>query len=184
MPWLPPGRKSPYTTGPVLGFRRDWGHVLVRHLRSPRLHLQQSIRPRCRSCRGGGPLATFRARVQTRADHARTATRQAERRRRHSTLDLQGRPGSGTKRMAIPGAVRINPRRLEQYWEVEIPRSQQVVLYCACPGEFTSAGVALALRQKGIEDVRPLAGGLQGWRDRGFPVTTEVQVPVTPFVRS
>ena len=86
--------------------------------------------------------------------------------------------------MAIPGAVRINPRRLEQYWEVEIPRSQQVVLYCACPGEFTSAGVALALRQKGIEDVRPLAGGLQGWRDRGFPVTTEVQVPVTPFVRS
>jgi rhodanese-related sulfurtransferase len=99
-------------------------------------------------------------------------------------LDLQGRPGSSTKRMAIPGAVRINPRRLEQYREVEIPRSQQVVLYCACPGEFTSARVTLALRQKGIEDVRPLAGGLQGWRDRGFPATTEVQIPVPPLVKS
>ena len=92
-------------------------------------------------------------------------------------VDLQGRLGSATKRMAIPGAVRIDPRRLEQYRDVVIPPSQQVVLYCGCPGEFTSARVALALRQRGIERVRPLAGGLQAWRDRGFPVTTEVQIP-------
>jgi rhodanese-related sulfurtransferase len=30
--------------------------------------------------------------------------------------------------------------------------------------------VALILRRRGIERVRPLAGGLQGWRDRGYPV--------------
>jgi len=30
--------------------------------------------------------------------------------------------------------------------------------------------VALALRRKGIVQVRPLAGGLSGWRAGGFPV--------------
>jgi rhodanese-related sulfurtransferase len=47
--------------------------------------------------------------------------------------------------MAIPGAVRINPRRLEQYQDIEISPSREVVLYCACPGDFTSARVPLAL---------------------------------------
>lgn len=86
--------------------------------------------------------------------------------------------------MAIPGAVRINPRRLEQYKDIEIAPSQQVVLYCDCPGEFTSARVALALQRKGVEHVRPLAGGLKAWQDRGFPVTTEVRLPPTPAPRS
>jgi rhodanese-related sulfurtransferase len=30
--------------------------------------------------------------------------------------------------------------------------------------------VALILRRRGIERVRPLAGGLHGWRDRGYPM--------------
>ena len=86
-------------------------------------------------------------------------------------VDLQGRQHSTARAMAIPGAVRINPRRLEQYRNVELSPSQEVVLYCASPGEFTSARVALALQQRGITHVRPLAGGLQAWRDRGYPVT-------------
>ena len=89
-------------------------------------------------------------------------------------VDLQVREGSPAGRLGIPGAVHINPRRLEQFRDLAIAPSRQVVLYCACPGEITSARVALALHQKGIEHVRPLAGGLQAWRDRGFPVTSEV----------
>jgi membrane protein DedA with SNARE-associated domain/rhodanese-related sulfurtransferase len=98
-------------------------------------------------------------------------------------VDLQACRDSATERMAIPGAVRINPRALEQYGDVKISPSREVVLYCACPGEFTSARVALALRQRGIEHVRPLAGGLRAWRDRGFPVTPDVRVPAIPAVR-
>ena len=30
--------------------------------------------------------------------------------------------------------------------------------------------MALLLRRRGIERVRPLAGGLQAWRQRGYPV--------------
>ncbi len=89
-------------------------------------------------------------------------------------LDLQGGQDSAAELLGIPGAIRINPRRLEQFRDVVIAPSRQVVLYCACPGEITSARVALALHQKGFEHVRPLAGGLKAWRDRGFPVTPEV----------
>ena len=97
-------------------------------------------------------------------------------------IDLQGRAGSTTERVAIPGAVRIDPHSLEQYRDVEIPASLEVVLYCATSGEFTSARVALDLRQKGIENVRPLAGGIRAWRERGFPVTLDVLVPNSPAV--
>jgi rhodanese-related sulfurtransferase len=90
-------------------------------------------------------------------------------------VDLQRRREAAVEPMAIPGAVRINPRRLEQYRNVDLSPSREVVLYCACPGEFTSARVALALRRKGVEHVRPLAGGLQAWRDRGYPVTSDVR---------
>jgi len=30
--------------------------------------------------------------------------------------------------------------------------------------------VALQLRRKGIQQVRPLAGGFFGWRDKGYPL--------------
>ena len=31
--------------------------------------------------------------------------------------------------------------------------------------------MALLLRRRGIEKVRPLAGGYRAWRDRGYPMT-------------
>ena len=31
--------------------------------------------------------------------------------------------------------------------------------------------MALILRNRGIERVRPLAGGFRAWRDRGYPLT-------------
>jgi rhodanese-related sulfurtransferase len=36
--------------------------------------------------------------------------------------------------------------------------------------------VALILKRKGITRVRPLEGGLNAWRDRGFPVAPIEQV--------
>ena len=90
-------------------------------------------------------------------------------------VDLERGPDGASERMGIPGAVRINPRTLEQSGDVKIPPLREVVLYCRCPGEYTSARVALALHRKGIQRVRPLAGGLKAWRDRGYPVTLNIQ---------
>ena len=51
-----------------------------------------------------------------------------------------------------------------------LPRDREVVLYCTCPNEATSARVALLLRKQGIKKIRPLQGGLEAWRQLGYPV--------------
>jgi 3-mercaptopyruvate sulfurtransferase SseA len=37
--------------------------------------------------------------------------------------------------------------------------------------------VALMLKRRGIMRVRPLAGGLPGWKEKGFPLETRQPVP-------
>ena len=69
----------------------------------------------------------------------------------------------------IPGAVHIDAAELEEAFEV-IPRDREIVLFCSCPNEATAARMALQLRDLGITRIRPLAGGLAGWRGRGFPL--------------
>lgn len=69
----------------------------------------------------------------------------------------------------VQGALRLLPEDLDGRHQ-EIPRDRDVVLYCNCPNEATSAGVALRLRRLGITRVRPLAGGFEAWRARGFPI--------------
>ena len=69
----------------------------------------------------------------------------------------------------LPGAMRIGPDDLKQQSSM-IPRDRDIVLYCTCPSEETSAKIALELRRMGIHRVRPLRGGLQGWKDAGYPL--------------
>jgi membrane protein DedA with SNARE-associated domain/rhodanese-related sulfurtransferase len=51
----------------------------------------------------------------------------------------------------------------------EIPRDREIVIYCSCPNEVSSARLALLLKRKGITHVRPLLGGIDAWRERNFP---------------
>jgi membrane protein DedA with SNARE-associated domain/rhodanese-related sulfurtransferase len=69
----------------------------------------------------------------------------------------------------IPGALHLTTEELEQRHR-EIPRGEEIVLYCTCPSEASSARVALLLRRRGIERVRPLAGGYHAWRRHGYPM--------------
>jgi membrane protein DedA with SNARE-associated domain/rhodanese-related sulfurtransferase len=97
-------------------------------------------------------------------------------------VDLHGRRrgARGHRHQSIPGSVCIDPHRLEQRGlerrdnpnqRTPIPRDCEIVLYCTAPHELTSARVALELRRRGFERVRPLAGGLEAWREQGFPLT-------------
>jgi membrane protein DedA with SNARE-associated domain/rhodanese-related sulfurtransferase len=52
----------------------------------------------------------------------------------------------------------------------DIPRDRDVILYCSCPNEVSSARVALELHRKGISRVRPLLGGIDVWRERNYPM--------------
>jgi len=72
----------------------------------------------------------------------------------------------------IPGAIRIPMEELDER-NSEIPRNQEVVLYCTCPNEASSALTAMKLRRHGITRVHPLQGGFHGWRELGFPIHSE-----------
>lgn len=89
-------------------------------------------------------------------------------------IDLQSLRDRPQDYQGIPGAVRIDPHRLEQASVLSIPRDREVILYYTDPHELASARVAHALHRRGFKCVRPLAGGLRAWRERGFPLTNVI----------
>jgi len=88
-------------------------------------------------------------------------------------LDLRSQLELERDPLLIRGALHMTmdevPRRHQ-----DIPRDRDVILYCSCPNEVSSARVALQLHRKGISRVRPLLGGIDGWRDRKYPMTPKV----------
>jgi membrane protein DedA with SNARE-associated domain/rhodanese-related sulfurtransferase len=70
----------------------------------------------------------------------------------------------------IPGAVHLEIHDIEHVTE-QLAQAPEVVLYCTCPNEATSAQIARQLKTKGVRKIRPLAGGLDGWRELGYPVS-------------
>jgi membrane protein DedA with SNARE-associated domain/rhodanese-related sulfurtransferase len=73
----------------------------------------------------------------------------------------------------LPGALRIGPNELKEHSEI-IPRDRDVILYCTCPSEETSAKLALQLHKMGVYRVRPLRGGFDGWKRAGYPLVDYV----------
>jgi membrane protein DedA with SNARE-associated domain/rhodanese-related sulfurtransferase len=83
----------------------------------------------------------------------------------------------------LPGALRIGPNELKQHNEI-IPRDRDVILYCTCPSEETSAKLALQLHKMGVYRVRPLRGGFDGWKQAGYPLVDYVtDAPTTAVVQ-
>ncbi len=78
----------------------------------------------------------------------------------------------------LPGAVRLQPSELIAR-NAEIPRDRDVVLYCTCPSEATSAKVALTMRRFGVERIRPLRGGFDSWKEEGYPLVEILEPIVT-----
>ena len=76
----------------------------------------------------------------------------------------------GEESAGIPGAIRIDPKRIRSHTHVVIPEDLDVVLYCSSLRELTSARVAISLRKKGIPKVWILDGGLSAWKSLGYPV--------------
>ena len=74
----------------------------------------------------------------------------------------------------IAGAIILRPHDL--HTPEKVPTEQEVILYCSCPNEATAAKVALQLKRAGVRRVRPLLGGFDGWRKRGYPLEPVAQV--------
>lgn len=79
-----------------------------------------------------------------------------------SILELEQDPA------IIRGAIHVAMDDLENR-QNEFSRDREIVIYCDCPNEASSAKTALALRRKGFSRVRPLLGGIEAWRKGNYP---------------
>src|SRR5262249_53106418 len=74
----------------------------------------------------------------------------------------------------IKGAIHLKLRRLKYRLGFaplkDVPREQEVITYCSCPGEESSLAAAQILLGAGFKNVRALKGGWDEWRKVSGPV--------------
>lgn len=69
----------------------------------------------------------------------------------------------------IPGATRVPPNELLQSPSL-IPRDEDAVVYCTCPGDATSRRILHRALALDFSRIKFLKGGLAGWKAKGYPV--------------
>ena len=71
----------------------------------------------------------------------------------------------------LPGAIHLGKGVIERDIEKAIPDLQApLVLYCG--GGFRSALAADNLQKMGYTNVLSMAGGVRGWREKNYPMTS------------
>lgn len=69
----------------------------------------------------------------------------------------------------IPGAQRIPPQEVLTTPSL-LPRDEDIVVYCTCPGDKTSRSVLHNATALGFTRIKFLTGGLAAWKGKGYPV--------------
>ncbi|MES1261551.1 MAG: VTT domain-containing protein [Acidobacteriota bacterium] len=112
----------------------------------------------------------------------RTRVRRSLRVARIAPLELKQRMESGENIMIvdlrnafewregrIPGSITLTDKELDAF--VPTVPDAEMILYCSCPNESSSAAAAtIRLKRRGIKLIRPLEGGLPLWTELGFPM--------------
>jgi membrane protein DedA with SNARE-associated domain/rhodanese-related sulfurtransferase len=88
-------------------------------------------------------------------------------------LDLRSQGELERNPLLIRGARHMTMEEVRQR-QHEIPRDRDIILYCSCPNEESSARLALLLHRNGILRVRPLLGGFDAWQERKYPMEPRV----------
>ncbi|MCU0229697.1 MAG: VTT domain-containing protein [Bryobacterales bacterium] len=86
-------------------------------------------------------------------------------------VDLRHAAEVAVSGAVVPGAIQVLPQALSVEGD-RIPAGVEVVLYCSCPNEATSARTAMRLQRRGVQHIRPLLGGFEGWVHAGLPVSS------------
>lgn len=72
----------------------------------------------------------------------------------------------------LPGAVHLGKGVIERDIEGRVPDlKQEMVLYCG--GGYRSALAADNLQKMGYTNVISMDGGIRGWREQGYPLTSD-----------
>jgi rhodanese-related sulfurtransferase len=71
----------------------------------------------------------------------------------------------------LPGAIHLGKGIIERDIESRLPdTAAEIILYCG--GGFRSALAAENLQRMGYSNVLSMDGGIRGWRDKGYPLTS------------
>lgn len=71
----------------------------------------------------------------------------------------------------IPGARHLGKGIIERDIEAAVPdTAAEIILYCG--GGYRSALAAANLKRMGYSNVISMDGGIRGWREQGFPLTS------------
>ncbi|SPF48583.1 Rhodanese domain protein (fragment) [Candidatus Sulfotelmatobacter kueseliae] len=71
----------------------------------------------------------------------------------------------------LPGAIHLGKGVIERDIEERVPDlNREMILYCG--GGYRSALAADNLQKMGYTNVISMDGGIRGWRERGYPLTT------------
>jgi membrane protein DedA with SNARE-associated domain/rhodanese-related sulfurtransferase len=94
-------------------------------------------------------------------------------------LDLRSSAEVERDPSLIRGARHVTMDELKSRQQ-DFPRDQDIILYCSCPNEVSSARMALLLQRNGFTRVRPLLGGLDAWRERKYPTDLSAVIATLP----
>ena len=96
---------------------------------------------------------------------------QSKLQRKESFLLVDVREESEWAKDHLAGAVHLGKGIIERDIEQRVPdHNAEIVLYCG--GGFRSALAADNLQKMGYRNVHSMDGGIRGWRERGFPLTS------------
>jgi len=70
---------------------------------------------------------------------------------------------------SIPGALRIPLPDIERAYTT-LSAERDIILFCNCPNEVSSAKAALFLQKKGFANAWALTGGIDEWKERTYPL--------------
>jgi membrane protein DedA with SNARE-associated domain/rhodanese-related sulfurtransferase len=90
----------------------------------------------------------------------------------HRPLVVDVRMASSHAESRIAGALWIDSKAVDRGVR-QLPASDEVIVYCACPNEATAVQVARALQKHGFSRVRALQGGIDAWASAGYPLEGE-----------
>jgi len=84
-------------------------------------------------------------------------------------FDLRSNAAVEEDPVVIQGAIHAGIEEIESRLS-ELPKDRDIIVYCSCPNEVSSARLALRLKRKGFTRVRPLLGGIDAWRELKYPL--------------
>lgn len=84
-------------------------------------------------------------------------------------FDLRSNSALEEDPLVIQGAVHLGVEEIESRLD-QFPKDRDIIVYCSCPNEVSSARLALRLKRKGFTRVRPLLGGIDAWRKEKYPL--------------